>query len=53
MNREVLVEILIAVFNPAIFIAVFASVFAMRKPSEPHYLKRVEKKYSISPLNLR
>jgi hypothetical protein len=38
-----------AVFT-AIFV-VFISVFA--KPSQPHYFKRVAKKYSISPLNLR
>jgi hypothetical protein len=54
MNAQILVESLIASF-PAffvVFISVFAA-FAMRKSSEPPYLKRVAKKYSISPLNLR
>jgi hypothetical protein len=52
MNAKILIEILTASF-PALFIAVLISVIAMRKPSEPDYLKRVAKKYSISPLNLR
>jgi len=52
MNREILVEILTASF-PAfiVFFILAVSVFAKRKP-EPPYLKRVAKKYSISPLNL-
>ena len=49
MRIAALTAVLTGVFT-AVFV-VFISVFA--KPSEPHYFKRVAKKYSISPLNLR
>ena len=52
MNAKILAEIVMASF-PSFFVFFFIWVFAMRKPSEPDYLKRVAKKYSISPLNLR
>ena len=54
MNAKILVEILTASF-PAVFVVfmVVCAGFLRRKPYEPHYFKRVAKKYSISPLNLR
>ena len=52
MDKRTLIAILVAVLTP-IFVALIVVFFATRKPSEPHYFKRVAKKYSIPPLDLR
>jgi hypothetical protein len=52
MKTEALVQILVATF-PAFFVIFISAFVVFRKPQQPNYLKRVEKKYSISPLNLR
>jgi len=54
MDRHTLLEILAAAgFWLPFYVAIFLAIFAHRHPPRENYLKRVARKYSISPLNLR
>ena len=53
MDRFVIyLAILVGSWVP-IFVAIFVPIFAHRSMRKEHYLKRVARKYSIPPLDLR
>lgn len=45
------VAILVPIF--AAFVVIFLPLFTQKSARRQHYLKRVAKKYSVPPLNLR
>jgi hypothetical protein len=53
MERSALVELMQLAFWLPLFVAIFLPIFAYKVTRKEPYLKRVAKKYSISPLDLR